>query len=156
MEKRRFRAKVLAPLSPREACRSLGRIFDGILGIKSRIKVMPTLKFVVPEPCHGWTTSHPTVFSSPRILRWSPRRWATGLKVSTWTRYASYASLIYNGGRGTIHFMGFIPTSNVNNDPRVGNDELVCSKVWEKLHLYDEMVISIFFLCYQIIGLILI
>lgn len=52
--------------------------------------------------------------------------------------------------------MGFIPTSNVNNDPRVGNDELVCSKVWEKLHLYDEMVISIFFLCYQIIGLILI
>lgn len=41
------------PPSPREACRSLGRIFDGILGIKSRIKVMPTLKFVVPEPCHG-------------------------------------------------------------------------------------------------------
>lgn len=40
-------------LAPREACRSAGHIFDGILGIKSRIKVMPTLKFVVPEPWHG-------------------------------------------------------------------------------------------------------
>ena len=38
---------------PGEACRSLGHIFDGILGIKSHIKVMPTLKFVVPEPWHG-------------------------------------------------------------------------------------------------------
>lgn len=28
---------------------TLGHIFDGILGIKSRIKVMPTLKFVVPD-----------------------------------------------------------------------------------------------------------
>lgn len=44
------RTKVLVP---REACRSAGHIFDGILGIKFRIKVMPTLKFVVPEPWHG-------------------------------------------------------------------------------------------------------
>lgn len=45
--------KVAEVLAPREACKSLGHIFDGILGIKSRIKVMPTLKFVVPEPWHG-------------------------------------------------------------------------------------------------------
>lgn len=49
MEKRRFQRRYSLSL-PREACRSLGHIFDGILGIKSRIKVMPTLKFVVPEP----------------------------------------------------------------------------------------------------------
>lgn len=35
-----------------KACGSAGHIFDGILGIKSCIKVMPTLKFVVPGLWH--------------------------------------------------------------------------------------------------------
>lgn len=35
-----------------EVCGCAGHIFDGILGIKSCIKVMSTLKFAVPETWH--------------------------------------------------------------------------------------------------------
>ena len=65
-------------LPPREACRSLGHIFDGILGIKSHIKVMPTLKFVVPEPWLNLRPLLPVVPNYPALTLETSLRFYVG------------------------------------------------------------------------------